>query len=214
MIVLGDTQLKSKAPADAAATYRKAFDKSHTTLPVQRLFTALGASGHAAEAEATLKDWTAKNPSDLQSRLLLTSYYIDAGKHADAIHEAESINAASPDNPIVLNNLAWLYGEQKDPKAIVFAQKAYALAPKSPDVTDTFGWLQVNSGDATKGAELLGKAHALAPGRPDISYRYAVALQKKGDPAKAKAILQNALTTTVSFTERKQAEALLKQLGG
>ena len=71
----------------------------------------------------------------------------------------------------------------------------------------------MTNGDAAKGAELLGKAHALAPGRPDISYRYAVALQKKGDAAKAKAILQNALTTTVAFTERKQAEDLLKQLG-
>jgi thioredoxin-like negative regulator of GroEL len=74
--------------------------------------------------------------------------------------------------------------------------------------------LQVSNGDAAKGAELLGKAHELAPERPDISYRYAVALQKKGDPAKAKAVLQSALATTVSFSERKQAEDLLKQLGG
>ena len=81
-------------------------------------------------------------------------------------------------------------------------------------MSDTFGWLQVSNGDAAKGTELLSKAHDLAPDRADISYRYAVALEKKGDAVKAKAVLQKSLATPTVFTERPQAEKLLKQLGG
>jgi putative PEP-CTERM system TPR-repeat lipoprotein len=214
LIALGDTQMMAKKPAEAIATYRKALANDSSGAGVQRLSAALMSSGKAAEGATTLQTWITKNPADHDSRLMLVSYYIDAAKYDDAIRESETLNRAVPNNPAVLNNLAWLYGQRKDPKAFTFAAKAYELAPRSPDVSDTFGWLQVNSGDAAKGAELLGKAHDLAPDRADISYRYAVALEKRGDPGKAKAVLQKSLAAPATFTERPQAEKLLKQLGG
>lgn len=214
LIALGDTQLTAKKSADAIVSYRKALANDRSGASAQRLSAALMKNGNGAEGATTLQAWIAKNPDDHDSRLMLVSYYIEAAKYDDAIRESETLNRAVPNNPAVLNNLAWLYGQRKDPKAFTFAAKAYELAPRSPDVSDTFGWLQVNSGDAAKGTELLGKAHDLAPERADISYRYAVALEKKGDVGKAKAVLQKSLAVPATFTERPEAEKLLKQLGG
>lgn len=214
LIALGDAQAAAQKTADAVASYRKAAAADPSGVGVQKLSAALARTGNGAEAGNTLQGWLAKHPADHDTRLLLVTHYIDAAKYDDAIRESETLNRAAPNTPAVLNNLAWLYGQKKDPKAFTFAAKAYELAPKSADVTDTYGWLQVTNGDVAKGAELLGKAHDLAPERADIGYRYAVALEKRGDTVRAKSVLQKTLATPATFIERPQAEKLLKQLGG
>jgi tetratricopeptide (TPR) repeat protein len=144
---------------------------------------------------------------------MIMSHYINTKEYDAALKEALAMDEALPNNPLVLNNLAWLYGERNDPKALAVAEKAHALAPRSPDIADTLGWLHVQKGDVAMGADILAKAHAMAPDRGDITYRYAVALEKKGDKTQARVVLQKALSAKAAFTERAQAEALLKQLG-
>lgn len=213
LAVLGDAQSAARKPADAAATYQKAWDMLQDGAILRRLYAAMAQTGRGAEGLGLLKSWASKNPTDYDTRLMLASHYINARQYDSALQETEDMNKTMPGNPLVLNNLAWLYGEKNDPKAIAVAEEAYALAPRSSDVADTLGWLHVQKGDAAKGAEILGKAHALAPERADIAYRYAVALDKRGDKPGARAALQKALAGKTPFNERPQAEALLKQLG-
>lgn len=213
MLVLGDVQIAAQKPNDAAATYQKAWNTAKEGVILRRLYAALAQSRREAEGLALLKTWAKENPADYGTRLMITTHYINTRQYDDALRETEAMNGALPDNPIVLNNLAWLYGEKNDPKAFTTAEKAYALAPRSADIADTLGWLHVQKGDAAKGADILGKAHAMAPDRSDISYRYAVALEKKGDKIQAKTVLQKVLAAQATFTERPQAEALLRQLG-
>lgn len=213
LLVLGDAQAAAQKPADAAATYQKAWNTAKEGVILRRLYGALAQTQRGDEGLALLKTWAKENPGDYGTRLMITSHYINAKQYDIALKETEAMNGALPNNPIVLNNLAWLYGEKNDPKAISTAEKAFALAPRSADVADTLGWLQVQKGDAAKGAQILGKAHAMAPERSDITYRYAVALEKSGDKVQAKTVLQKALSAKAIFTERPQAEALLKQLG-
>jgi putative PEP-CTERM system TPR-repeat lipoprotein len=213
LLVLGDAQISAKKPGDAAASYQKAWNTAKEGVILRRLYGALTQSERGNEGLALLKTWVSENPGDYSTRLMITSHYINAKQYDVALKETEAMNGALPDNPIVLNNLAWLYGEKNDPKAIAVAEKAFALAPRSPDIADTLGWLQVQKGDVARGVEILGKAHAMAPERSDITYRYAVALEKSGDKVQAKTVLQKALSAKAAFTERSQAEALLKQLG-
>ena len=42
-----------------------------------------------------------------------------------------------------LNNLATAYQQEKNPLALEYAEKAYKLAPDSPAVLDTLGWILV-----------------------------------------------------------------------
>ncbi len=213
LLVLGDAQISAQKPADAAVSYQKAWDTAKEGVILRRLYGALAQSRRGNEGLALLKTWVNENPGDYGTRLMIASHYINAKQYDIALKETEKMNGALPDNPVVLNNLAWLYGEKNDPKAIAVAERAFALAPRSADIADTLGWLQVQKGDVARGAEILGKAHGMAPDRSDITYRYAVALEKSGDKVQAKAVLQKALSAKAAFTERPQAEALLKHLG-
>ena len=181
---------------------------------MQRVYVALNRLDQKDEALKFLRDWSAKNPTDYNARFMVTSHYINTGKLDEALKEAEALNGVLPDNPVLLNNLAWLYGTKKSPKAIELGERALALAPLSADVMDTLGWIHLNQGSAPRSVELLGKASEIAPKSPEIAYHYAAALRKTGDTAKAKAVLSHALEVKQTFADRPKAEALFKELGG
>jgi len=50
-------------------------------------------------------------------------------------------------------------GRAKDPQALEYAEKAYKLAPTSPNVADTLGIPLIEKGDTTRGVELLQNLH-------------------------------------------------------
>ena len=214
LMTLGDTELAVNRADEAIGSYRRAYERAKTQATVHHLYNGLIRAKRVDEGVQVLKSWVTANPKDHDTRFLLASYYIDAGKLDDAIRETEAIKVAAPDNPVLLNNLAWLYGQKGNPKAIEVGERAYWLAPTSPDVMDTLGSLYIARGETAKGIALLGQAHDRAPERADIGYRYAAALEKAGEATKAKGVLQKTLTTKAAFGERTQAEAMLKRLGG
>lgn len=214
LVVYSDLQAVANKNDAALAGYRRAWDKTPSPALLQRICGAYVRLNRAEEGLAIVRDWVGKNPNDYDSRFLITSHYINAGKFEEAIKETEAMEGTLPDNPILLNNLAWLYGEKGDPKAIQIAEKAYKIAPQSPEVADTLGWLHFTKGDKSRALELLKKAHELQPQRPEIGYHYATALQAAGDNAKAKDVLQKSLENKTAFVDRKKAEDMLKQLGG
>lgn len=214
LVVLSDLQAVANKNDAALAGYRRAWDRSPSPALLQRIYGAYVRLNRSEEGLALLKDWVGKNPNDYDSRFLITNHYINSQKYEEAIRETESMNGVLPENPILLNNLAWLYGEKGDPKAIEIGEKAFRLAPDSAEVADTLGWLHYQKGTKPRALELLKKAHELQPQRPEIGYHYAVALKDAGDNNRAKEVLQKSLTNKAPFSERKPAEELLKQLGG
>ena len=118
----------------------------------------------------------------------------------------------TPDNPVVLNNLAWAYQQDKDPRALPTAERALQLAAESPAVLDTLGWILVEQGDTTRGLPLLQKAVSAAPASSDIRYHLALGLNKSGDKANARKQLEQSLAGGKDFPQADEARALLKQL--
>ena len=74
----------------------------------------------------------------------------------------------APENAILLNNLAYLLAA--DPaardEAVRLAERAQGLAPQSPVVADTLGWLLYLKGDLPRAEALLAAAAKAAPGHP------------------------------------------------
>ena len=99
----------------------------------------------------------------------------------------------APKNPMLLNNLAWALGKVKDKSALSVAQQAVSLAPNSPVVLDTYGMLQLESGDVGKGVETMKKAVSLGPNLPQLRLNLARALIKSGDTGGARKELDLAL---------------------
>ncbi len=106
---------------------------------------------------------------------------------AKAIEQYEQIVQRQPKHVPSLNNLAWLYHEHRDSRALATARQAHQLAPKVPAIMDTLGWILVDSGNTAEGLPLLEQAVASAQASADIKYHYAAALARTGAKARAKA---------------------------
>jgi predicted Zn-dependent protease len=116
---------------------------------------------------------------------------------------------AQPENPAVLNNLAWVAGQIKDPKAIEYAEKANKLAPNQPALMDTLAVLLVEKGDSARALDLFKKALELAPQASAIRLNYAKALIKSGKKSEARKELDQLATLGDKFPAQAEVAQLL-----
>jgi putative PEP-CTERM system TPR-repeat lipoprotein len=168
--------------------------------------------GGLADPAAPLISWLEEAPDDLGARALLAEHYLAVGDHAAAITEYEKLIASAPDNPMVLNNLAWLYGEAGNPRAVELARRARELAPDNPMIADTLGWILHQRGDNAEALELLAGAVAAAPQAGDVRYRYAEVLAATGDTAGAIREARLVLADTGAANYHEPAQKLLNRL--
>ncbi|MCS7041102.1 MAG: tetratricopeptide repeat protein, partial [Caldilineales bacterium] len=119
---------------------------------------------------------------------------------------------ANPRDLVAANNLAWIYGEMKDPRAVKQAEAAYALAPEHPSTLDTLGWILVQQGQTERGIELLRKAVAKRPDQPELRWHLAYAYHRKGDAATARRELELLLNNRQHFPQQQEAIALYNRL--
>ena len=95
----------------------------------------------------------------------------------------------SPENAEALNNLAYIYHEAGDSRAIDFAGRAYDLAPENPDIMDTYGWILASSGQTEKGTSILRAAVEQAPDNAEYRLHLAAALIDSNDSITARKTL-------------------------
>jgi putative PEP-CTERM system TPR-repeat lipoprotein len=177
------------------------------------LFRVYSRADDPAKAEGVLNDRLNGDPKDFAIRSVLANFYLEQKKYDLAMTEYTRLVNERPTNPAALNNLAWLYQRQGDlPKARDFAERAFAAAPAVAQIDDTLGWILLAQGEADKAMTYLTAANSGAPRNPDIQYHLAVALQRVGRPADAQAMLETLLGSGVSFTDKAEAEKLLRDL--
>ena len=145
---------------------------------------------------------------------MANAYHVN-GNVDRAIAEYEKVIEQYPNSSAALNNLAWLYFQEKNDneRAIGLARRAYELSPDNVEILDTYGWLLVETGSLQQGFVLLNKA-ARATDNLSIHYHLAVALARMGERDNAIDELKRLIDTKKNFPEREQAGALLKKLEG
>jgi putative PEP-CTERM system TPR-repeat lipoprotein len=208
----GDIQIQLKKPALALPMYEKAFALTKSpklVIVIHRLMTQLGKE---KEANERLAQWTREHPEDLVSAMYVAEGNIASKQYKAAIAQMEALLKKAPDNWTVLNNLAWSYQQEKDPKALETAERAYQLAGDAPLVMDTLGAILTERGDTKRSVPLLQKASGLAPKDLDVRLHLAQALAKSGDKVNARKEAQQVVATGKGYARLAEAEALLKQL--
>ncbi len=210
-VLEGDIQLAQKHYDQAENVYDKAFAVDNNGLTAIKRYEAKTLAGHVKEADAELLQWLKAKPKDITARSYLAQVYMTRGDNKLAIVQYQELLKNQPDNPSGLNNLAWLYYREKDPRALEVAEQVYKLQPNAAPIADTFGWILLEQGKTARGVGILQKAVSLAPNSPEIGYHYAVALFKSGDKQKARKQLEHALASGQSFPQQDEARALLKQ---
>ncbi|MCC6609948.1 MAG: PEP-CTERM system TPR-repeat protein PrsT [Burkholderiales bacterium] len=208
----GDVHAAQKQWPAAERSYREALKHGKATVVAARLHSTLEVAGKRGEADAFAQKWLKENPKDaafqlyLGDRSLATKDYAQAAKHYHAAVELQ------PESAVALNNLAWVSAQLKDPKAVEYAEKALALAPGSPAVQDTLGWMLAEKGELARGVDLLKQAAAGAPNAGEIRLHLAKALIKSGDKNGARQELEAVVKLEQQPAARAEAEKLLATL--
>ena len=181
----GDIQTQQRDFAKAVPAFQAAFNKAPSLGLVLALANAQWQADNQTEALKTLKSWLATNPKDTNARTQLLLYLNLLQRNSEAIAEGETILRQEPNNSVAVNNLAALYQQVGDKRALEFAERAMQLAPDSPDVADTLGWILVQSNQQLpRGIELLRQAVA-KKAEPQIRYHLAAAYAKAGQREEA-----------------------------
>jgi putative PEP-CTERM system TPR-repeat lipoprotein len=209
----GDLYMASKSWDKAVQAYQQGLKVDYDRPLVVKTFQALGASG-AKQPEGVLRDWLAKHPEDAATRLLLAQYYLSKNQDGEAAAEYQRVLKKYPANIDALNNLAWIYTEQHNPKALGLAERAYKLAKDSPNVSDTYAWALIAGGQPKAALPILEQAAKNAPKVPAIQYHLAVAQARTGDHAGARTTLEALQKSGADFEDKAAAEKLYKELGG
>ena len=213
-VVAGNAWIRAKRFGKAAIAYAAALRVEPRTEAVLSQFRALERAGERNAALRLLENWIVDRPGDHAARRALAFASIRAGrlKRAKLLHEA--LLAASPNDAVALNNLAWLSTRLGDGGGLSFAQRAHALRPNDPAVLDTYGMILVEQGEPEHGLELFRRAQQQVAGDARLGYHAAVALSRLGRDAEARVELEAALGSEQPFAEAREARRLLRGLGG
>jgi predicted Zn-dependent protease len=207
----GDVYLAANRPEDAIKAYADAMAAAPSIMLMIRLVGAQLRAGHADGAHKALTDWLATHPDDLIAQEQLAELDMSAQRLDDAAKHLQAILEKNPHDPIALNNLAWIYQQQHDARAMDLARQAYMLAP-GPQTADTLGWILTTSGKPDTGVLLLRQASAQASNDPRVLYHFAVALKDTGNKTDAMKVLTALVGVKADFTEKSQAQQLLDEL--
>jgi len=207
----GDVLMARGEPHKAVFAYGTALEKAPASATVLKLYAARSRAGES-NAVSTLRDWLAAHPGDAAVRLAYASTLHQSGNKARAATEYEQVLKSQPGSVLALNNLAWLYFEDGDPRAVDLAQRAYNRAPERAEIIDTYGWLLINGGRLETGLSLLEKAARRSPENGDIRYHLAAGLVAVGEKPRARRELSALLGSGKEFSEKAAAQALLEDL--
>jgi putative PEP-CTERM system TPR-repeat lipoprotein len=174
-----------------------------------RLAAMQGGSGDHDSAQHTLNGWLETHPEDVGVKLVLANLLLQTGQGGEAESLYEPLLYTG--NPIVLNNLAWLYFEKGDGRAAELAQRAYDAAPNHSGIVDTLGWILVQTGREDDGVTLLRKSVDISSDNPTTQYHLGVALLRTGNAAQAERWLERALSFG-EFPEAAEARHALNQI--
>lgn len=212
LAMLGDIATRKQQPREALRYYDRAFERApSSTLAINRY--RAGVAAGVASPEAPLTDWLRRNPDDLLATVALGEHYQARGDLDAAVRQYEAALKASPDNPAVLNNLAYVLLLKNDPRALDVATRAYEGLPQNPAVQDTYGLALVRSGSLDRGIELLRRAASQLPGNAEVQLHLAEALLQAKQPAEARAVLNRVINGDAPPASKDAARALLGRAG-
>ncbi len=212
-IVKGEIFMENGRFEDAAKVFRTGLQKQPSAELVIKTYRALQAAKQPGTGLAVLEQWLETHKDDYEVRRTLALGYIYSGRAADALEQHEQLIKVLPEDIALMNNLAWLYQELGDPRAIEFAERAYARAPNHPDVLDTYGWIKVESGEPSEGLQYLREAHVRNANSAEVRYHIAVALSRLGRDAQALKELRKLVTLELlDFHGAAEARELMARL--
>jgi tetratricopeptide (TPR) repeat protein len=200
----------------AATEYQNLLAKNpkSTELRIQ-LSEVYHRKGDLNNAIAVLQPARAAASKDPKLVMLVGSFLQEAGRYKEALAEYQHVLELLPDNPFVLNNLAFLLAESGGnlDEALQYAQRALGKSPGHPVLTDTLGWIYLKRGQKDSAVQTFSNLVRQEPKSAVYHYHYAMALLEKGDKQAARKEVENALTAQPDKDTEQKIRALASRIG-
>ena len=208
-ILLSNTLFRVKRTRDAEALLEKSMASKPDARFVLGMARMEAGSGDTKKANALMTGWLSKHPDDYAIRSARANLLISTGDEAGARREYEDLLKRNPDDPMALNNLGWLLQKENIVRALDLLARAERIAPRSPEIVDTYGWLKFQHRDVQGALPLIQRAHDLSPNDGAIAYHLVLALDAAGKRSEAKTLLQSVLAKNQKFDGVEDAKKLL-----
>lgn len=197
---------------EALAAVEKAVRAEGNSQRINLFAHTLAASGNTPKAAFMLEDWLEKNPQDGVSWTTLGMMLQQMGRVDEAVKAYETSMRFTGGNPVVMNNMAWLFMDSDLEQAESYAKQAYEIAPERAEIVDTYGWVVYRQGNHQKALGLLQQALVIAPKNPEIGLHVAQALHSLGRDREARPLLERIVEEHPHTEFSAPARDLLKRL--
>ena len=195
----------------AAEGYAALLKVTRTQALALQASQAYQAAGRPDLARNLLGEWLETKPEDVDIAKALAVLDIANHQLDDARLLLEGVLQRQPTDVVALNNLAWVYGQQQDPRALETARRSFAIVPE-PHSADTLGWILLARGDAATALPLLTQAANSMKDNPGAQFHYAAALKANGKLAQAADVLRPISAQSRPFDEQQAARQMLEAL--
>jgi tetratricopeptide (TPR) repeat protein len=141
-----------------------------------------------------------------------------SGDYNEALKQYEQAVQNTPDDPTLLNNVAFLLSDKLDrpADALPYIERSARIAPQNPNFLDTLGYVHYRNNDLARAETALREALRLDSKSLAANYHLALVLIKDKRGGEARALLQRVMDQTESNKTdpyRKKAEDELKKPG-
>jgi putative PEP-CTERM system TPR-repeat lipoprotein len=208
----GDVQAAQLNWDAAAAAYRTGLQQVPSPDLATKLHAALGQAGKAGDAERFAATWMKAHPRDVAFMAYLGDAAIARRDYSAAESRYLAVLQIQPENPVILNNLAWVSQQLRKEGALAYAESANKLSPNQPAFMDTWAMLLSAKGDHAKAIELQTKAVELQPTNEALRLNLARIYLASGDRQRAKGELDTLIKLGDKHSSYAEATALLKSL--
>jgi putative PEP-CTERM system TPR-repeat lipoprotein len=175
---------------EAAELYQLALELEQTAELEVAHARALVRSGQRDKAVESLENARQAFPRNPQVLMSLAVLHQENEAPEKAIPPYEELLEVTPRNVVALNNLAWIYHQQGDERAMELARQAFELNSGNAAIADTYGWILFQAGKTEESLPVLEKAHELQPDSEEIAMHLAEAYRANGRDADAKRVLE------------------------
>jgi tetratricopeptide (TPR) repeat protein len=166
--------------------------------------------GHLQEALQALERAQQLAPDAKGLDMTIANVEDQLGKKPEAVASYRKALAKTPDNALVLNNLAFLLtetgGNLNEAQQLVSA--AIRKAPKLPQLQDTLAWVEIKQHNEAAALQILATLTTEHPDDATFRYHYAVALHDSGNSAAARLQAE----TAISLKPPAEMESALRNL--
>lgn len=211
-VLEGDIQAAGKNWPEAVAAYRSTLKYSAAPELAVKMHSALRAAQNRVEADKLAAAWLKDHPKDVAFRIYLGDIATSAKDYVAAAQYYRSAVEIQPNNALALNNLAWVSGLLKSPKALEYAEKANQIAPNQPAFMDTQAMLMAAKGDKAGAINLLRKALEIAPQAAPVRLNLAKTLISAGRKDEARSELETLAKLGDKFPGQAEVASLQKEL--